>query len=215
MAAGGYREFIAGEILSEDLINDYLMQGVLVFAGTAARGSAIGTAVEGQFAFLKDSDKLTYYSGSAWEDLSFDAAAVITGTTGSPTLGTVTTGGTTYNFYDFTGDGSVVFSEAGFADILVLAGGGGGGGAGSNNQGGGGGGGGGHLAQNVYIPAGTALVRVGAGGTGGTDNARPGGASGLGYFLAPGGGPGARWDVVGGPGGSGGGGEAKAISLAV
>jgi hypothetical protein len=41
MAAGGFREFVAGEILTEDLINDYLLQGVLVFAGTAARGSAI------------------------------------------------------------------------------------------------------------------------------------------------------------------------------
>jgi hypothetical protein len=53
MAAGGFREFVAGEILTEDLINDYLLQGVLVFAGTAARGSAITSPVEGQFAFLK------------------------------------------------------------------------------------------------------------------------------------------------------------------
>jgi hypothetical protein len=70
MAAGGFKEFVAGEVLDEDEINDFLMQGVLVFAGTAARGSAITSPVEGQFAFLKDSDSLTYYSGTAWEELS-------------------------------------------------------------------------------------------------------------------------------------------------
>jgi hypothetical protein len=66
MAAGGFREFLAGETLDEDAINDYLMQGVLVFAGTAARGSAITSPVEGQFSFLKDSDTVEFYDGSAW-----------------------------------------------------------------------------------------------------------------------------------------------------
>jgi hypothetical protein len=70
MAAGGFKEFVAGEVLDEDEINDFLMQGILVFAGTAARGSAITAPVEGQFAFLKDSDTLTYYSGTAWEEFS-------------------------------------------------------------------------------------------------------------------------------------------------
>jgi hypothetical protein len=70
MAAGGFKEFVAGEVLDEDEINDFLMQGVLVFAGTAARGSAITSPVEGQFSFLKDSDQLTYYSGTAWENFA-------------------------------------------------------------------------------------------------------------------------------------------------
>jgi hypothetical protein len=38
MAAGGYKEFVAGETLDQDEINDYLMQGMLVFAGTAPLG---------------------------------------------------------------------------------------------------------------------------------------------------------------------------------
>lgn len=211
MAAGGFKEFVAGEVLDEDSINDYLLQGMLVFAGTAARGSAITSPVEGQFSFLADSDTVEFYDGSGWVELSTTpGAAVVSGTTGSPTLGTVTTGGTTYNVYSFTGDGSITISEPGFADILVVAGGGGGGGSGSNNQGGGGGGGGGHLEQTVYVPAGTATVTVGAGGLSAFPIfARPGGASGFGYFLSPGGGPGARWDVVGGPGGSGGGGGSQ------
>jgi hypothetical protein len=73
MAAGGFREFVAGETLDEEKINDFLMQGVLVFAGTAARGSAITSPVEGQFAFLKDDDTLTFYDGSDW--VEFESGA--------------------------------------------------------------------------------------------------------------------------------------------
>ena len=70
MAAGGFREFVAGETLDEEKINDFLMQGVLVFAGTAARGSAITSPVEGQFSFLKDSDGVEFYDGSNWVPFS-------------------------------------------------------------------------------------------------------------------------------------------------
>jgi hypothetical protein len=70
MAAGGFREFVAGETLDEEKINDFLMQGVLVFAGTAARGSAIGTPVEGQFSYLADTDAVEFYDGSAWVEFS-------------------------------------------------------------------------------------------------------------------------------------------------
>ena len=59
--------FTAGEVLAASDVNDFLMdQTVMVFAGTAARGSAIGTAVEGMYAHLNDTDELTYYDGSAW-----------------------------------------------------------------------------------------------------------------------------------------------------
>ena len=70
MAAGGYKEFVAGETLDEDEINDYLMQGVLVFAGSAARGSAITSPVEGQFSFRTDDDVVEFYDGSGWVALS-------------------------------------------------------------------------------------------------------------------------------------------------
>ena len=43
-------------------------QQIMVFAGTAARGSAIASPTEGMFAFLKDTDTLTYYDGSDWQD---------------------------------------------------------------------------------------------------------------------------------------------------
>ena len=75
MAAGGFREFVAGEILTEDLINDYLLQGVLVFAGTAARGSAIPSPVEGQFSFRTDDDVTEFYDGTDWVPLSAGAVS--------------------------------------------------------------------------------------------------------------------------------------------
>jgi hypothetical protein len=59
--------FTAGEVLAAADVNEFLMdQTIMTFAGTAARGSAIGTATEGMYAHLNDTDTLTYYNGSAW-----------------------------------------------------------------------------------------------------------------------------------------------------
>jgi hypothetical protein len=59
--------FTAGEVLAATDVNNFLMdQTVMVFAGTAARGSAIGTATEGMYTHLNDTDALQYYNGSAW-----------------------------------------------------------------------------------------------------------------------------------------------------
>jgi hypothetical protein len=45
------------------------MQGVLVFASATARDSSITSPQEGQFAYLKDTNVTTYYTGSAWANL--------------------------------------------------------------------------------------------------------------------------------------------------
>jgi hypothetical protein len=59
--------FTAGEVLAASDVNEFLMdQTVMVFAGTAARGSAIGTATEGMYTHLNDTDTLQYYDGSDW-----------------------------------------------------------------------------------------------------------------------------------------------------
>ena len=70
MAAGlGFKTFATGDVLSAADTNGYLMQGVLVFASAAARDSAITSPQEGQFAYLKDTNVTTYYTGSAWANL--------------------------------------------------------------------------------------------------------------------------------------------------
>ncbi len=70
MAAGlGFKTFTTGEVLTAADTNGYLMQGVLVFANAAARDAAITSPQEGQFAYLKDTNVTTYYTGSAWANL--------------------------------------------------------------------------------------------------------------------------------------------------
>ena len=70
MAAGlGFKTFNTGDVLSAADTNGYLMQGVLVFANAAGRDAAITSPQEGQFAYLKDTNVTTYYTGSAWANL--------------------------------------------------------------------------------------------------------------------------------------------------
>jgi hypothetical protein len=72
MAAGqGFKTFATGDVLTASDVNGYLMQGVLVFASAAARDSAITAPQAGQTAYLKDSNTITSYSGSAWVAKSF------------------------------------------------------------------------------------------------------------------------------------------------
>ena len=67
MAAGlGFKTFTVGEVLSAADVNGYLMQGVLVFADSAARSAAITSPQEGQSSYLKDTDVIQVYSGTAW-----------------------------------------------------------------------------------------------------------------------------------------------------
>jgi hypothetical protein len=59
--------FTAGEVLAASDVNSFLMdQSVMSFAGTAARGSAIGTAVEGMVTYLNDSNSLSVNNGTDW-----------------------------------------------------------------------------------------------------------------------------------------------------
>jgi hypothetical protein len=71
MAGLGRRTFQAGEVLTASNVMAYLQdQSVQVYAGTAARGSAIGTAVsQGMASYLKDTNAIEFYDGSAWKKI--------------------------------------------------------------------------------------------------------------------------------------------------
>jgi len=76
MAGLGWRKFQAGEVLTASNLQSYAVdQSVQVYAGTAARGSAIGTAVtEGMMSYLADSNNVQAYTGSSWESLAYGSA---------------------------------------------------------------------------------------------------------------------------------------------
>lgn len=79
MAGSGWRKFQAGEVLTSSNLQGYgIDQSVQVYAGTAARGSAIGTAVsEGMVSYLKDADAIQVYNGSLWMFASVPAGALM------------------------------------------------------------------------------------------------------------------------------------------
>ena len=62
--------FTAGEVLAAADVNSFLMdQTVMTFAGTAARGSAITTPVEGMVTYLEDSNSFEYWDSAEWDSL--------------------------------------------------------------------------------------------------------------------------------------------------
>ena len=67
MAGLGRKTFTAGDVLTASQVQGYLQdQAVMVFAGTAARSSAIATPSEGMVTYQKDTDAIEAYDGSNW-----------------------------------------------------------------------------------------------------------------------------------------------------
>lgn len=66
--AEGYKDFVAGDVLTAAQVDDYLMgQSVMRFASAAARNTALsGVLTEGLVSYLKDINEFQMYTGSAW-----------------------------------------------------------------------------------------------------------------------------------------------------
>jgi hypothetical protein len=83
------------------------MQGVLVFASSAARAAAITSPQEGQYSYLKDTNSTEYYDGAAWIAAPIgDITGVTAGTgiSGGGTSGTVTVTNSMATAIDAKGD---------------------------------------------------------------------------------------------------------------
>jgi hypothetical protein len=220
MAGAGYRTFQSGEVLTANNVQTYLMdQAVQVYAGTAARSSAVPTPSAGMVAY-STATGLQVFDGSAWTDVGGVGYGEATG--GASTA--ITVGGESYTLLTFTSTGTLTVSKAGLFDVLVTAGGAGGG---VGNIGGGGGGGAGGLFETTVYLAANTTITIGAGGAGSSTTVvgASGSFSGLNNVarsvVATGGGlgggrtSGIDFDALaGGSGGGGGRGLAGAVSLA-
>jgi hypothetical protein len=108
--------FTAGEVLAAADVNSFLMdQTVMVFAGTAARGSAIASPTEGMTTYLEDSDVLSIYDGSVWRNQKSGILQVVS-TTKTDTFTT-----TSASFVDITGMSATITPSSASSKILVLA----------------------------------------------------------------------------------------------
>jgi hypothetical protein len=76
MAFQGRKVFTAGEVLTASDVNSVVDQTNMVFAGSAARGSAIGTATEGMVSYLTDTNKIEVFT-TYWEQVWPTAAGTI------------------------------------------------------------------------------------------------------------------------------------------
>jgi hypothetical protein len=71
--------FTAGDVLAATDMNTFLMnQSVMTFAGTAARSSAIGTAVEGMLVYLEDANTYQTFNGTSWQNVYNGSGTTVT-----------------------------------------------------------------------------------------------------------------------------------------
>jgi len=116
MAGLGRKQWSAGDTLTASDVNGYLMdQSVMVFAGTAARASAIPTPSAGMVAY-STATSLQVYNGSVWSSvgkvLQVVSTALTSTYTDSSASGTLTT---------ITGLSATITPSATSSKILVLA----------------------------------------------------------------------------------------------
>jgi hypothetical protein len=90
----GWRAWSIGEVVEADDFQSFVQDQVVQnYANSAARASALGTAVaEGMVAYLQDTNLIEVYDGSDWVNFTGDITGVTAGTalTGGGTSGNVT-----------------------------------------------------------------------------------------------------------------------------
>lgn len=93
----GFKTFATGDVLTAADTNGYLMQGIWTFANAAARDAAVTSPQEGNMCYLKDTDAVQYYSGSAWTAVGGSGGmTLISTTTLSGTSTSITVASNTY-----------------------------------------------------------------------------------------------------------------------
>jgi hypothetical protein len=107
--------FVAGEILTAADVNTNLMdQAVMVFDDSAARGSAIPSPSEGMVTYLKDTNQVQAYDGSAFAPIG--TILQVVSTTKTDTFSTTST-----SFTDVTGLSVSITPSSATSKVLIFA----------------------------------------------------------------------------------------------
>ena len=161
MAGAGYRTFASGEVLTATNVQTYLMdQAVQVYAGTAARASAVPSPSTGMVAYATATG-LQVFNGSAWVNVGGGYGVA----TGGQSTATATISGSTYTILTFNSTGTLTVTTAGFFEYLAIGGGSGNAYFNDPSVGGGGGGAGQVVFGSVYLSA-NQTITIGAGSAG-------------------------------------------------
>jgi hypothetical protein len=72
MAGAGFKDFVAGEVLTASDVDTYLMQQtIMVFADASARTTALSAVLaEGMMAYLQDLNTVQVYDGTEWVEVA-------------------------------------------------------------------------------------------------------------------------------------------------
>ena len=106
--------FVAGQVLTAAELNVVSDQSVMVFAGTAARGSAIPSPNEGMVTYLADSDEVEVYTTS-WGSIGGGKILQVVSTTKTDTFSTTST-----SFTDLTGLSATITPSSTSSKIYVV-----------------------------------------------------------------------------------------------
>lgn len=117
----GWKQWADSEVVEATDFQNYIQdQVVQVYAGTAARATALGTAVsEGMVSYLSDTNTLQYYSGTAWVDVS-NPGDITEVTAGTGLTGGGTSGAVTLNV-NYAAVGSAVLASPNITGTATLA----------------------------------------------------------------------------------------------
>ena len=78
----GFKVWSTGDLVNASDFNNYLQEQVIMsFADSTARDSAVSSPEEAMFCFLRDTNTLQFYDGSAWQNFigEGDITSVVAG----------------------------------------------------------------------------------------------------------------------------------------